>query len=733
MTELLADELNYLIYRYLVENGYAHSAFAFANESLVLSVNFGEIDADSGRLIELIQKGLHFTEIETHIKKDGTEIICPEPFSLLKKHRCKVAGTRPFKSDPLMPSVISAVEIVKKGPAVGEDRICRRTRQQDQNNDSSSCTSITPILAKSGSSASSSDIKKPLPLTMVTLEGIKIIPERQLKLIGTSGETTGCGWSKIHKGYAATCDSNGDCRIWNLSACFSTAPGRVGKLPNVTDNILDVREKRSSASSSQSTSVIMKAPQDSGITTTLLKVKSNGASQMNGLATVDWSSDGEKLAMGGFDGKATIFGLNGNEIAHTCPMSEPVMSLKFNKASNLLMSGSTDSFCAIWAFGNTTSTSSSSSSSSSSSPLVEPSSLSSLTSLTSSSSSSSSSSSASSSSFSSSSSSSTPLSHTPGLSDFTGKLHPSFISSPVAVEMASRSDNAVLLHVIDSQRSALMDFDWRDDYSFSTSSARGTADLFHIGCPSPVALFTGHTGEVNSVKWNASGEYLATGSDDATVCIWHPDIPRFTGIAPCEGTGGISGVSGVDVVSGVGAGADVKSELDRLTLSASTLSSSSSSSSMPSSSTLTSSSSSSSSKTKKYAIPLQTLRHSKPVYVVRWTPTGKGTANPNMPLRLVTSCFDCSVSLWDCSTATKLYSFEGHHEPVHTLAFSHDGKILATASMDNVVQLWSVNDGKHIAVISDVGEVNDLSWSPDDYWLMVVSSSSLLLVDMRMM
>ena len=40
-------------------------------------------------MINFIQKGLVYTEIETHIKPDGGEVNCRQPFSIAQEHVCK--------------------------------------------------------------------------------------------------------------------------------------------------------------------------------------------------------------------------------------------------------------------------------------------------------------------------------------------------------------------------------------------------------------------------------------------------------------------------------------------------------------------------------------------------------------------------------------------------------------------------------------------------------------------
>jgi len=89
MAALTSDEINFLIYRYLRESGFEHSAFAFGHESFIYKSSLESSSIAPGALISFVQKGLQYSEIEAHIHEDGTESICDEPFSLLKKHQCR--------------------------------------------------------------------------------------------------------------------------------------------------------------------------------------------------------------------------------------------------------------------------------------------------------------------------------------------------------------------------------------------------------------------------------------------------------------------------------------------------------------------------------------------------------------------------------------------------------------------------------------------------------------------
>eukprot|EP00033_Pygsuia_biforma_P001508 GCRY01001703.1.p1 GENE.GCRY01001703.1~~GCRY01001703.1.p1 ORF type:complete len:472 (+),score=72.83 GCRY01001703.1:215-1630(+) len=86
---ITSDELNFLILRYLQESGFQHSAFVFGHESVVINSGVDGSNVPPGALISFIQKGLQYCEIERHVREDGTEIDCEEPFELLAPHICR--------------------------------------------------------------------------------------------------------------------------------------------------------------------------------------------------------------------------------------------------------------------------------------------------------------------------------------------------------------------------------------------------------------------------------------------------------------------------------------------------------------------------------------------------------------------------------------------------------------------------------------------------------------------
>ena len=55
---------------------------------------------------------------------------------------------------------------------------------------------------------------------------------------------------------------------------------------------------------------------------------------------------------------------------------------------------------------------------------------------------------------------------------------------------------------------------------------------------------------------------------------------------------------------------------------------------------------------------------------------------------LATTSDDSNVMLWDVATGAELKTLEGHKEDVKQLAWSRDGKMLASGDEGGTIKLW---------------------------------------------
>jgi len=81
---ITSDELNFLVYRYLHESGFRHSAFTFGCESMVAKSNINGSKIPPGQLVNIIQKGIMYANLERSVADDGSDVPSTEPFSLLR-------------------------------------------------------------------------------------------------------------------------------------------------------------------------------------------------------------------------------------------------------------------------------------------------------------------------------------------------------------------------------------------------------------------------------------------------------------------------------------------------------------------------------------------------------------------------------------------------------------------------------------------------------------------------
>jgi WD40 repeat protein len=97
--------------------------------------------------------------------------------------------------------------------------------------------------------------------------------------------------------------------------------------------------------------------------------------------------------------------------------------------------------------------------------------------------------------------------------------------------------------------------------------------------------------------------------------------------------------------------------------------------------------------------------HTALVYSVAFSPDGK---------LLATGSFDNSIKLWDFAAGKEARTLTGHTAPVYCVAFSPDGSTLASSGLDKTIKLWNVADGKFLRDLTGHTDIVDsVAWSPD--------------------
>ena len=82
--------------------------------------------------------------------------------------------------------------------------------------------------------------------------------------------------------------------------------------------------------------------------------------------------------------------------------------------------------------------------------------------------------------------------------------------------------------------------------------------------------------------------------------------------------------------------------------------------------------------------------------------------------RLASASGDTTITIWDAQTGKPLHVCKGHRQPVDSIAFSPDGSQLVSGSDDYSIRIWNVADGTELRkLIGHKRAVLDVAFSPD--------------------
>ncbi|KAF8640399.1 hypothetical protein AX17_000068 [Amanita inopinata Kibby_2008] len=327
---ITAEEVNCLVYAFLMDSGFTHSAFTLRAEAQLDRSSLFHKHIIRGQLVELLCKALLYSEVEHHWRNNQVTLNCTAQFSLLESHQCSSDATAKLLSLSQVPVVsertfsqangVVVPEPVskRKGSPIAMDEPAEKRAKRDSEDvhvDSSSeslkskipdadatpSRHVTPELAA----------KKSRPKSKLT-QGPADDSNAIVMLQGHKTEVFVCAWNPRNYSMLASGSKDAVVNLWNL--------------PNPPDS-------SSSAISSPGPPVSLNyfsKPESADLT------------------SLHWSPDGQLLAVGSYDSILRVCKPDGELYFSHSQHNGPIFATRFSKSGHWLLTASLDGTTCLW-------------------------------------------------------------------------------------------------------------------------------------------------------------------------------------------------------------------------------------------------------------------------------------------------------------------------------------------------------------------------------------------------
>jgi len=250
------------------------------------------------------------------------------------------------------------------------------------------------------------------------------------------------------------------------------------------------------------------------------------------------------------------------------------------------------------------------------------------------------------------------------------------------------------LFICSGHSSRIMSLAWSPDGKrIATAGYDKTVRVWDVRNGKVVAAYRGHSDRVNAVVWSPNGQRIASASDDHTIHIWDAvsQIKQMTLQGHVNKVTALSWSSDSPRLASGGLDKIVQvwdSNSGRILFTYS--------------------------------------GHKEAIQVVAWLPAASGRS-----ARIASGSTDKTVQVWEPTKESKgnfftsrlfpqrgTYSYTRHTQKVNALAWSPDGRRIASVGNDKTMQVWDVANGK-LGFIhrNPASSLNAVAWSPDGRYL----------------
>ncbi|KAI4316647.1 hypothetical protein L6164_024607 [Bauhinia variegata] len=346
MISIASAELNYLVFRYLHESGYTHSAFAFGYEA---GIDKSKIDGNlvpPGALVTFVQKGIQYLELEANLS--GSDAAMDEDFSFLqpldlitkdpnelhkivkaRKENLQQARYNANKTDNDLSEDMAQEEAQEMDKERNERdneqefdkaRLEKERLQEKVENNEVQHPDQNEALKHEDKieikHVENEEYRGPEPMEISQCSMVLSceVASCDIKILeGHTSEVFACAWNPSGS-LLASGSGDSTARIWEIAdgPCNSS-------VQTESVNALVLRH---------------------------FKGRTNEKSK--DVTTLDWNGDGTLLATGSYDGQARIWGKDGELKSTLNKHRGPIFSLKWNKKGDYLLSGSVDKTAIVW-------------------------------------------------------------------------------------------------------------------------------------------------------------------------------------------------------------------------------------------------------------------------------------------------------------------------------------------------------------------------------------------------